>query len=185
MHRQHSSAANDVRFTASNVHVRPDIGRLHVQKLAIDARGLKLEIHSSDAPLKYIGRRAHVNTPAKYMHLNLGFPNGIPKGARRVGVRVRVRVRVKVRVRLGFPNGIPKGARRSRSSSSNSNSSSSSSISPNLDLTLTLTPTPTPTLTLTRCERGRVCGDGGDRPDVAAHSRCAQGFRCQMGTGAL
>jgi len=96
VHRQHSSAANDVRFTASNVHVRPDIGRLHAQKLAIDARGLKLEIHSSDAPLKYIGRRAHVNTPAKYMHLNLGFPNGIPKGARRVGVRVRVRVRVKV-----------------------------------------------------------------------------------------
>ena len=52
-----------------------------MQKLAIDARGLKLEIHSSDAPAKYVGRRAHLNTPAKYMHLNLGFPNGIPKGA--------------------------------------------------------------------------------------------------------
>ena len=121
MHRVHSSANKDVRFTASNVHVRPDIGktlhmqaatarsnlkpkpkpkprpkaqdqaqtqaqpqaqpRPHMQKLAIDARGLKLEIHSSDAPAKYVGRRAHLNTPAKYMHLNLGFPNGIPKGA--------------------------------------------------------------------------------------------------------
>ena len=71
-----------MRFTASNVHVRPDIGKtLHMQKLAIDARGLKLEIHSSNAPAKYVGRRAHLNTPAKYMHLNLGFPNGIPKGA--------------------------------------------------------------------------------------------------------
>ena len=85
-----------MRFTASNVHVRPDIGktlhmqaatgrsnlkpkpkpkprpkaqaqaqtqaqppaqpRPHMQKLAIDARGLKFEIHSSEAPAKYVGR---------------------------------------------------------------------------------------------------------------------------------
>ena len=82
MHRVHSSANKDVRFTASNVHVRPDIGKtLHMQKLAIDARGLKLEIHSSDAPAKYVGRRAHLNTPAKYMHLNMRVMGAMPQGA--------------------------------------------------------------------------------------------------------
>ena len=79
-HRVHTSATKDVRFSASNMHIRPDIGTMHAQKLAIQARGLKFDIHSSEALRKDVGRE-HTRHPAKYMHLNLGFPNGIPKSA--------------------------------------------------------------------------------------------------------
>ena len=79
-HDVHTSVTKGVRFSSSNVHIRPDIGTMHAQKLAVEAKGLKLDIHSSEALRTQVGRE-HARHPAKYMHLNVGFPNGLPVGA--------------------------------------------------------------------------------------------------------
>ena len=44
MHRVHSSAAKDVRFSASNVHLRPDIGTMHAQAGSTLALSLALAL---------------------------------------------------------------------------------------------------------------------------------------------
>ena len=72
----HTSIRRVVQLAASNLPERLDIGNKHAQKLAIEAGDLKLDIYSAKAG-KY-GQK----DDSTYMHLNVGFTKGLPKGSK-------------------------------------------------------------------------------------------------------